>query len=107
MSTSYTPRVSVVHKSAHELKTIGGVESRMAILNGTMSLAVLFALESLYVLPLAFMTHYMLRWLTKKDPYTIAIYTRYRIFGDIYDPWARRAQKANSRPYGFSRGMLC
>jgi type IV secretion system protein VirB3 len=105
--SEYQQRFTVIHKSAHEVKTIMGVESRMAILNGTMSLAILFAMESLYVLPFAVITHSLLRWLTKKDPQTIPIYTRYRIFGDVYDPWPRRSQKTNPRPYGFSRGMLC
>lgn len=104
---SYVPRQTVVHKSAHEIKTIAGVESRLAILNGTVALAITFALENLLFLPVAFLSHLVLKWITKHDPQTIAIYTRYRIFGDIYDPWARRSQKTNARPVGFSRGMLC
>lgn len=100
-------RVTPVHQSLLEVKTIGGVEARMAILNGTFSAAITFALESMYFLPIAVLTHIFLRWLTRRDPHIIKIYSQYRLLGSVYDPWPRRKQRTNMRPNGFGRGMLC
>ena len=36
---NYEPRASAVHKSLLEIKTLGGVEKRMAIANGTLAAA--------------------------------------------------------------------
>lgn len=104
---AYEPRVTPVHKSLLEPKTMGGVESRLAILNGTMFAALTMGLESLIVLPIGIGTHMLLRKLTEKDAHILRIYAQYRVFGDVYDPWAKRNQRTNMRPKGFSRGVLC
>ena len=103
----YEPRWTPVHKSLLEIKTIAGVESRMAILNWTMAVAITFGMNTLYFLPAALLMHMLLRWLTRKDPHLIRIYSQYRVFGDVYDPWPRRKVKTNARPKGFGKGMLC
>lgn len=103
----YESRATPVHRSLLEYKTIGGVESRMAILNGTVAAAITLGTETLLYIPVAMVLHMMLRWLTKKDPHLIMIYMRYRLLGDVYDPWVRRSTKTNARPKGFSRGVLC
>lgn len=103
----YIPRVSPVHKSLHLRKTIAGVESRLAILNGTFALTATFALESPFPLVVAIGAHYVLRYLTKSEPNLMLIYMRYRTLGDIYDPWARRNMSQHARPKGFGKGLLC
>jgi type IV secretion system protein VirB3 len=104
---SYEHRSTPVHLSLLEVKKIGGVEARMAIMNGTMAAAITVGGKTLAFLPLAFVLHWFLRWVTKSDPHIIKVYMRYRLFGDIYDPWPRRAMVTNERPQGFSRGLLC
>lgn len=104
---AYEARETAVHKSLLEPKTMGGVEARLAILNGTMFAALTMGLESIIVLPIGVLTHMLLRKLTERDPHIMRIYAQYRVFGDVYDPWARRNQRTNLRPKGFSRGVLC
>jgi type IV secretion system protein VirB3 len=103
----YVNRVTVVRKSLLETKTFFGVESRMAILNWTITLALGMGLESVYILAVGMFTHTILRWLTKKDIHLMAIYQRFNLLGHVYDPWPHARNKMNSRPKGFGRGMLC
>lgn len=104
---SYESRGTTVHKSLLEHKTIAGVESKMAILNGTLVTAITMGLETLNMIPIAVVNHMFLKWLTKNDPYLIKIYGQYRVFSDVYDPWPYRSIKTNARPKGFSKGILC
>lgn len=100
-------RVTPVYVSLLEVKTIGGVEARMAILNGTMAAALTFGMNTPWFIPIAVVTHIMLRWLTRKDPHVITIYMQYRLLGAVYDPWPKRRQRTNLRPKGFGQGALC
>ncbi len=104
---SYEPRASAVHKSLLEIKTLGGVEKRMAIANGTLAAALTMGTNQPMFLALAVVVHFFLMWLTKKDPFTIKVYMRYALMGDIYDPWPKRTIKRNSRPEGFGKNLLC
>lgn len=104
---SYEPRASAVHKSLLEIKTLGGVEKRMAILNGTMALTLTMAMNQPGFLALAVVLHFFLMWVTKKDPFTIKIYARYALLADVYDPWPKRINKRNPRPDGFGKNLLC
>ena len=103
----YEPRVTVVHKSLLEAQLIGGVEKSMAIMNGTIALAFCLGLNNLYYLPFAFILHYLMVWGYRKDPEFRAIYLRYTVLGEIYDPWPHLKMKTNARPKGFGQGMLC
>lgn len=100
-------RRTPVYQSLLEVKTVAGVESRIAILNGTFAAAFTFGLDNPWMIPIAVVTHIFLRWLTKKDPHIIRIYSQYRVLGAIYDPWPKRKQRTNARPRGFGRGLLC
>ena len=107
MADDYIPRRTPVHPALLFVKTIGGVEFRIAVLNFTMGLAVVAGSKSLLFLAITIPLHIFLRWVTKKDPHAVRIYMRYRLFGSIYDPWVKRSTTMNDRPRGFSRGMLC
>lgn len=104
---SYEARATRVHKSLLEIKTIGGVERKMAIANATISVALVMGTEQPLFLLLWIGIHFFLMWVTKKDPFALKIYTRYTKQGDVYDPWPRRIVKRNQRPEGFGRNMLC
>jgi type IV secretion system protein VirB3 len=103
----YNPRASAVHKSLLEIKTVGGVEKRMAIANGTLAAALTMGTNQPMFLLLAVVVHFFLMWLTKKDPFTVKVYMRYALLADIYDPWPRRTIKRNARPEGFGKNLLC
>jgi type IV secretory pathway TrbD component len=100
-------RYTVIHKSLHEIKRIAGVESRLAILNGTMVAAFVMGLGMWHFIPLGFGAHIFLAWVTKKDAWARQIYIRYVTQADRYDPWPHAVQNKNKRPEGFGRGMLC
>lgn len=103
----YEPRASAVHKSLLEIKTLGGVEKRMAIANGTFAAALTMGTEQPMFILLAIGVHFFLMWVTKKDPFLLMVYTRYVRMGDIYEPWVKRSIKRNPRPEGFGRNLLC
>lgn len=103
----YESRQTPVHKSLLETRTLGGVEFRLAMLNGTISAAIILALQNWYYIPIAILIQLFLVWVTKKDPMIVKIYARYNILGDVYDPWPRRTALMNQRPAGFGKGVLC
>lgn len=103
---SYEQRATVVHKSLLEIKTLGGVEKRMAIMNGTLAAALTMGSYQPGFLALGVFLHFILMWLTKKDPFTIMVYMRYAMMGEIYDPWPKRTMKRNARPEGFGKNLL-
>lgn len=86
---------------------LGGVEFRLAILNGTISAAIVMALQNWYYIPVAILAQLFLAWVTKKDPLVVKIYARYNLLGDVYDPWPRHTVRMNSRPEGFGKGIIC
>ena len=104
---SYAERYTVIHKSLHEIKRIGGVESKLAILNGTLVSAVVMGIGMWQFIPLGVATHLFLAWVTKGDAWARQIYMRYQTQADKYDPWPHAIQNKNARPVGFGRGMLC
>lgn len=102
----YQPRSTAVHKSLHEVKTIGGVEDKLAILNVTFTAAFVMGMTMWQLIPVGIMAHLFLAWLTKKDPWTRKVYMRYSVQADMYDPWPHAVQKRGHRPVGFARGAL-
>jgi len=103
----YEPRSTVVHKSLLEIKMVAGVEKKMAIMNGTMAATLTMAMNQPGFIGLGVMVHFFLMWVTKKDPFTIKVYARYALLGDVYDPWPKRTNKRNPRPEGFGKNLLC
>jgi type IV secretory pathway TrbD component len=103
----YELRQTPVRKSLIETRTLGGVEFRLAMLNGTISAAIVMALQNWYYIPVAILIQLFLAWVTKKDPLVVKIYARYNLLGDVYDPWPRHTMRMNSRPEGFGKGLIC
>ncbi|MBC7779631.1 MAG: VirB3 family type IV secretion system protein [Proteobacteria bacterium] len=103
----YRPRATVVRASLLEVKTIAGVEDRLAILNATFALAIVMGLGLWPYLMIALLLHLLAARLTRRDPYLRRIYVRFAQQGDRYDPWPRVAPKRARRPPGFGRTLLC
>jgi len=100
-------RASLVHQSLLEVKTIAGVEDRLAILNATFALAIVMGLGLWPWLAAAFALHLVAARLTRRDPYLRRIYIRYARQADHYEPWPRTGMTCNRRPRGFGRDLLC
>ncbi|MBY0439573.1 MAG: VirB3 family type IV secretion system protein [Burkholderiales bacterium] len=102
-----TLRCTPVHRSLLEMKTIAGVEDRLAILNATLALAVAMGAGLWYWLLAAFALHVVAARLGRHDPWVRQVYTGYALQSDAYDPWPRLAMRRSRRPDGFGRGLLC
>jgi len=103
----YEPRRTPVHRSLMEIKTIAGVERRIAIVNITIAAALTMAMHVWGYVAAAALLHAVLAYLTKRDPFLRPIYIRYNTQADAYDPWPHAVQRGGHRPYGFGRGVLC
>jgi len=103
----YQPRSTPIHHSLMEIKTIAGVERRIAIVNVTIAAALTMAMHVWGYVVAAVLLHVVLAYLTKRDPFLRLIYIRYNTQADTYDPWPHAVQRTGHRPYGFGRGALC
>ncbi len=100
-------RRTAVHRSLLEIKTIAGVEDRLAIANGTIAAALVLGLGLFAYLALAVALHLILARVTREDPCARRAYLRYCRQADLYDPWPRVRTRQGQRPDGLGRGMLC
>jgi type IV secretion system protein VirB3 len=96
-----------VHPSLLEVKTLAGVEDRLAILNATFALAIAMGLELWLWLPCAVFIHLLFARMTRRDPCLMRVYAAFVRQGDRYDPWPRVGRARNRRPPGFGRDLLC
>jgi type IV secretory pathway TrbD component len=102
-----SPRCTPVHRSLLEMKTLAGVEDRLAILNATLALAVAMGTGLWYWLGPALVLHMVAARLTRHDPWLRQVYTGYVRQADTYDPWPRVGMRRGRRPHGFGRDLLC
>lgn len=100
-------RHNAVHSSLMEVRTLGGVEHGLAVLNGTFAAVFIMGLKSMVWLPAAILFHILLMVLTKRDPMFRQVYRRYATQGHRYDPWPMSGESRNARPQGWGRGTLC
>lgn len=96
------------YASLTEVQLIAGVERSLAIVNWTLTLAVVMRTGMWLLLIVGGAVHMILRQVTKKDPQFRVIYQRFLGQGHRYDPWPQAAKRARyRRPTGFDRGGLC
>lgn len=100
-------RVTVVHRSLNEEKTMAGGEKGLVVANVTLAICICFASSTLYWAVPATLIHFFLVWLHKLDPKMRRIYFRYSRQKLRYDPWPHAIETKNSRPEGFDQGNLC
>jgi len=106
-STAYLPRATPVRQSLLEVRTLAGVEDRLAILNATFALAIVMGMGLWPWLGVAVALHVLAARLTRYDPYLRRIYIRFARQADQYDPWPRVGPASGRRPQGFGRDLLC
>jgi len=100
-------RATPIHHSLMEIRTLGGVEHGLAVLNGTIAAVFVMGLKSPFWLPAAVIFHIALMVLTKRDPLFRQIYRRYMTQGHRYDPWPMSGGSRYPRPDGWGKGTLC
>lgn len=103
----YQPRVNIIHRSLNEVPSIGGVEKRLAIMNGTLTAALLMGSHFPPAVLIGIATHLFFRHVTENEPRIVAIYLRWTKQGARYDPWVHANQNRNHRPDGMGKGNLC
>lgn len=100
-------RVTTVHRSLNEDKTMAGGEKGLVIANTTLVVCICFATNTIYWGAVALLIHFFLVWLHKLDPKMRKIYFKYSLQHSRYDPWPHSIVTKNSRPEGFDQGNLC
>ena len=99
------------HKVSRSLSLppqMGGVDRKIAILNGTVTVLLTYSAMSMWFLVVGVTAHALLRWKTTKDPWwreTLVVYDRY---ADEYEPTPTMKFSARfRRPYGFDQDLPC
>lgn len=64
---------------------LAGVPRQLAILNGTLCAALVFALQSFYIIPISLILHLVAVGLTKKDPDFFTVMLRHLRQKPYYD----------------------
>ncbi len=107
MNPAQQERISPLHQSLVEPLLIAGVEKPFAIVNATLTIALVGDLRMFGWLPIALLAHLILRRITRDDPFTRQIYVKYNRQADSYDPWPHVRTVRGKRPIGFGRAMPC
>jgi type IV secretory pathway TrbD component len=91
-----------------DVKTLGGVERTLAVLNTAIGLIATYWLWSVavVVVPTFCAIHYVLVNVSKKEPRIFQIYIRYKDHASYYDPWPSALPSQTKRPDGFGNGEL-
>ena len=74
-----------IHRSLTQVIMLGGVPREIAILNGTMTAAVVLGLHSWFGLPLGVVVHVVCLRLAKADPQFFYVYRRCLKFRTFYE----------------------
>ncbi|MFN7753293.1 MAG: VirB3 family type IV secretion system protein [Pseudomonadota bacterium] len=101
------PRQSPVHAALLEQPMLGGVESRVAIVNATLAAALVMGFGLWGWVPAAVAVHALAARATRRDPWARQVYAAYLRQADHYDPWPRVGSTRGQRPLGFGRDLLC
>lgn len=100
-------RRSPVHASLLEQPMLGGVESRVALVNATLAAALALGLGLWAWVPVAIVLHALAARATRRDPFARQVYAAYLRQADSYDPWPRTGLTRARRPRGFGPDLLC
>jgi type IV secretory pathway TrbD component len=66
-----------IHRSLTQPILIAGVPREFALLNGTLTAALVFGMQSLFALPLGIVAHIFAVGLTKRDPQFLQTFRRH------------------------------
>ena len=65
-----------LHRSLTEVILLGGLPRTVALMLWTISIALAFGMQQLWVLPVAVMLHLLLMTLTRRDPFFFEVFIR-------------------------------
>ena len=66
-----------LHRSITQVIMLGGVPREIAILNGTLTAALVFGMHSLFGLPVGLIIHVLSVYLAKRDPQFFEVFRRH------------------------------
>jgi type IV secretory pathway TrbD component len=75
-----------IHRSLTQVILIAGVPREFALLNGTLTAALVFGMHSLFALPLGIIAHMFAVRLTKRDPQFMQTFRRHLHQKEFYEP---------------------
>lgn len=75
-----------IHRSLTQPILIAGVPRDYALLNGTLTAALLFGMQTVFALPLGLAAHVLAVGLTKKDPQFLQTFKRHLHQKPYYEP---------------------
>lgn len=84
-----------------------GVETKLFQLNVFIGMIVILMAQFIWWLIAMVVFHFILQWVTKREPRMREIYLKYQFQGDRYEPWGGIPPKNNKRPTGFGRNESC
>lgn len=100
-------RLNSIHFSLVQPRQIGGVDSKLLLINIGMFILFIVSLHILYFLAVNIVMHLFSKRVCKNDQFILPIYVKYARQGDVYDPWPHVGQRRFARPPGFAKGVLC
>lgn len=100
-------RFNVIHFSLNQPRQIGGVDTKLLLINvGTLILFVI-SLHIIYYVLVNIVAHIFSKRICSIEQFIVPVYVKYTRQGDVYDPWPHVTQRRFSRPNGFAKGILC
>lgn len=96
-------------------RQIGGAVRGLALANALIVVLLVYVtFRSGWKIPAAFIvlgmfSHWLLAWLTSRDPWWNQVLNIYNQYGDLYDsaPWHGKLHALFRRPYGFDSDLPC
>ncbi|WP_241021517.1 conjugal transfer protein [Burkholderia sp. Ac-20353] len=87
---------------------MGGADRGLAIANGTLTALLCYSSMTPTFLIVGIGVHWLLRWLSTRDPWWKDVLVIYNRFPDVHEPLpTARFSVRFKRPYGFDQDLPC
>jgi len=89
-----------------EVPLIAGVQKPLFMMNVGVALIAMLGLRTFIWLPVAFIIHFVLKNMTKNDPFLRDLYLVFQRQADRYEPFPESRPKRRLRPLECGRGVV-
>jgi type IV secretion system protein VirB3 len=97
-----------VSRSLSLPRQMGGADRGLAIANGTLTALLCYSSMTPTFLVVGIAVHWLLRWLSTRDPWWKEVLVVYNRFPDVHEPLpTSRFSVRFKRPYGFDQDLPC
>nr|WP_155626754.1 VirB3 family type IV secretion system protein [Burkholderia vietnamiensis] len=97
-----------VSRSLSLPRQMGGADRGLAIANGTLTALLCYSSMTPTFLVVGIAVHWLLRWLSTRDPWWKEVLVVYNRFPDVHEPLpTSRFSVRFKRPYGFDQDLRC